>query len=290
MTVKNLIKKDNYNYTGYKVISCTTDEELAAAYDEIYSGENNHNILPNQYLLLKQKDKIIDSYVYRGNKFTQVKFKSLKSKMFGEVKPIDKYQELAIDSLINNQITMIRGHAGTGKSWLSLSYLFSKLEAGDIDKIIIFCNTVATAGSAKLGFYPGSRTDKLLDSQIGNFLISKLGDISQVERMIQEGTLLLLPMSDIRGFDTSGMKAGIYITEAQNLDIELMKLALQRIGDDCICILDGDSETQVDLPLYAGNNNGMRRVSEIFKGQDFYGEITLPIIHRSKIAELAEKM
>jgi len=33
-------------------------------------------------------------------------------------------------------------------------------------------------------------------------------------------------MSDIRGFDTSGMKAGVYITEAQNLDINLIKLAL----------------------------------------------------------------
>ena len=81
---------------------------------------------------------------------------------------------------------LLTGDAGTGKSWLSLSYLFSKLEAGDIDKIIIFCNTVATAGSAKLGYYPGSRTEKLLDSQIGNFLISKLGDRTQVERLINE--------------------------------------------------------------------------------------------------------
>ena len=97
-------------------------------------------------------------------------------------------------------------------------------------------------------------------------------------------------MSDIRGFDTTGMHAGVYITEAQNLDIELMKLALQRIGDDAVCILDGDSDTQVDLDLYAGVHNGMKRVSKIFKGQDFYGEVTLPICHRSKIAALAEKM
>ena len=132
--------------------------------------------------------------------------------------------------------------------------------------------------------------EKLLDSQIGNFLVSKLGDRVQVERMINEGTLLLLPMSDIRGFDTTGMRAGIYITEAQNLDVELMKLALQRIGDDCFCILDGDSETQVDLAIYAGKNNGMRRVSEVFRGQDIYGEVTLPITHRSKIAAIADKM
>ena len=97
-------------------------------------------------------------------------------------------------------------------------------------------------------------------------------------------------MSDIRGYDTSGMKAGIYITQAQNLNIQLMKLALQRIGQDSICILDGDNDTQVDLNIYSGENNGLKRVSEVFRGQDFYGEILLQTIHRSKIAEIASKM
>lgn len=120
--------------------------------------------------------------------------------------------------------------------------------------------------------------------------MSKLGDRIAVERLIAEGDLILLPMSDIRGYDTTGMRAGVYITEAQNLNIDLIKLALQRIGEDSICILDGDSETQVDLGIYSGTNNGMRRVSQIFKGQSFYGEVTLPICHRSKIAEIAEKL
>ena len=168
--------------------------------------------------------------------------------------------------------------------------MFSLLECGKIDKIIIFCNTVATKGSAKLGFYPGSRTEKLLDSQIGNLLESKLGDRVAVERLIDDGQLVLLPMSDIRGYDTTGMNAAIYISEAQNLDIELMRLALQRIGEDSICILDGDSNAQVDLSMYAGDNNGMRRVSQVFRGSDIYGEVTLKQIYRSKIAELAQQL
>ena len=73
---------------------------------------------------------------------------------------------------------MLRGAAGTGKSYLSFSYLFDLLERNKIEKIIIFCNTVATKGSAKLGFYPGSRDEKLLDSQIGNLLSSKGQSIS----------------------------------------------------------------------------------------------------------------
>lgn len=69
---------------------------------------------------------------------------------------------------------------------------------------------------------------------------SKLGGRLAVEQMIDSEKLVLLPLSDIRGYDTSGMNAGIYISEAQNMDITLMKLALQRIGDDSICIIDGD--------------------------------------------------
>ena len=124
-----------------------------------------------------------------------------------------------------------------------MGYLFSLLDKGQIDKIIIFCNTIATKNSAKLGFYPGSRDEKLLDSQIGNLLASKLGSRFEVERLIEEEKLVLLPFSDIRGYDTSGMNAGIYISEAQNLDITLMKLGLERIGSDCICIIDGDMDT-----------------------------------------------
>ena len=42
--------------------------------------------------------------------------------------------------------------------------------------------------------YPGSRTEKLLDSQIGNLLDSKLGGRMFTEQLINDGTLVLLPM------------------------------------------------------------------------------------------------
>lgn len=86
------------------------------------------------------------------------------------------------------------------------------------------------------------------------------------------------------------MHAGIYISEAQNLDTELMKLTLQRIGEDSVCIIDGDYNAQVDMVEYAGANNGMKRVSKLFKGQDFYGEVALQNIYRSKIALIAQNL
>lgn len=153
---------------------------------------------------------------WNGKIHRNLKYKEFWSHNLGAIRPIkgDIYQALLADSLSTNQITMVKGPAGSGKTFMSLGYLFSQLEENRIDKIIVFCNTVATKDSAKLGFYPGSRDEKLLDSQIGNLLASKLGSKFAVERLIQEEKLLLLPLSDIRGYDTTGMRAGIYISEA----------------------------------------------------------------------------
>lgn len=230
--------------------------------------------------------------MWDGDTHCPLNFEAFKSEWFGTIKPYagDPYQQLLCDSFTNNRITLVKGPAGTGKTLLSFAYLMSIMDKGAIDKIVVFCNTVATANSAKLGFYPGTRDEKLLDSQIGNLLSSKFGGREGVEKLIEENKLVLLPLSDIRGYDTSGMNAGVYISEAQNLDRTLIKLALQRIGEDCICIIDGDEKTQVDDIHFSGNNNGIRRVSKVFRGQDIYGEVTLKNIYRSKISKIAENI
>lgn len=278
------------DYTGYKEVYAT-ETELADFYQ--FQELNHYDLLPGQYLILKDTSgKVIDIRVWTGYGYRYLKYNPFTSNWFKTVKPFknDVYQQLYFDSLMNNQITMARGPAGTGKTYISLAYLMYALDRGIIDKIIVFCNTVATANSAKLGYYPGTRDEKLLDSQIGNLLCSKFGGREGVTQLMEAEQLVLLPLSDIRGYDTTGMKAGIYISEAQNLDRTLMKLALQRVGEDCICIIDGDSKTQVDDIHFSGNNNGMRRASKVYRGQDIYGEIELKNIYRSKIAKIAERM
>ncbi|RHP47039.1 PhoH family protein [Clostridium sp. AF32-12BH] len=277
-------------YTGFKEVTLN-EPSMAHFYEHL--NENIFDLLVNEYLLLKDSNgNIVDKLKWDGEMYQNLKYPIVKSNYFGTVKPYngDPYQQMVLNSLSTNQITMIKGPAGTGKSYLAIGYLMYLLEKRKIEKIIIFCNTVATANSAKLGYYPGSKDEKLLDSSIGNMLSAKLGDSFGLEQMVTQGKIQLLPMSDVRGYDTNGMSAGVYITEAQNMDISLMKLALQRIGEDSICVIDGDYNTQVDLSQYAGSNNGMRRMSEIFRGEDCYGEVELQNIYRSKIAMIAEKM
>ena len=285
-------QEQDKEYTGYITVTMS-EEELAHFYGVLLpDNDNKYGLLTNQYLLIDFDGKITDKYKWTGNRYQEVNYNKVESTMFGKISPIkgDAYQQCALDSLCNNQVTVMRGPAGSGKSYLALGYLMQELERGRIDKIIIFANTVAVRGAAKLGYYPGDKNSKLLDSQIGNFLISKFGSITQIEDMIDNGTLILLPTSDMRGYDTSGMHAGIYITEAQNASIDMMKLMLQRIGEDSIAIIEGDTKAQVDMSEYSGTNNGLRRMSQVFRGKDFYGEIELKEIYRSKIAATADLM
>lgn len=278
------------NYSGFKQVKM--NEEMIKS---IYNGElkgNPYGLLVNQYLVAVDEDAIpVEAFRFDGEHYLSlIGRKSLKTKLFGEFKPLDIYQRIALDSLSNNKLNMITGSAGTGKTLIALNYSMQQLENGKIDKIIFFVNPFATKNSVQLGFYTGSVTEKLLQTSVGNMLTSKFGDSMVIESMIARQEIMLLPFADIRGFDTTGMKAVVHILEAQNLDKELMKLAIQRIGEDSKLIIDGDHRTQVDSRAYEGGNNGMCRASEIFRGVDYYGQIELPNIYRSEMAKRAELM
>ncbi|MGG3920381.1 PhoH family protein [Geobacillus thermodenitrificans] len=284
------VDEDEDEYKGYVEVYMTDEE-----YTDFYQNRldlNEFDLLVNQYLIIKDSltGDVLDALRFDGQYYVAVKNKGFKTNLFGSFKPYDYYQACALDSLQNNQMTMIKGKPGSGKSLIALNYAIQQIERGKYSKLICFVNPVASRNSAKLGYYPGTRDEKILDSAVGSMLASKFGDKYQVESMIANNQLLLLPFSDIRGFDTTGMNAICWIIESQNLDIDLMKLAIQRIGDDSKLIIDGDYNSQVDHSSYEGSNNGMRRVSQVFRGKEMYGEIELPIIYRSKIAAIADEM
>lgn len=147
--------EEPYAYKGYKEIQMN-DEEMANMYSNL---ENNPcDLMVNEYLLVKDAEgNIVDKMCWTGERLRPVQYFTFNSSWFGDVKPIkgDPYQTLVADSLMNNKITMIKGPAGSGKSYLSLSYLFHRMEKGKIDKIVIFCNTVAANNAARLGLAIG---------------------------------------------------------------------------------------------------------------------------------------
>lgn len=287
-SVNSIAEKDDY--CGF-VERKLSDDELNTLYSDM--STNSQNLLINEYLIVRgDDDTIVDCLCWDGNRYRKISYHPFSSSYFGEAKPVsgDVYQRLAFDALLHSQITLLTGPAGAGKDYAGLSYAMSEIESGRRKKLIVFGNPVPARGAQTIGFLKGDLKDKILDCSVGNILRSKLGGRQAVERLWDTGKLEVLPFSDIRGFDTTGQNAIVYITEAQNLSVDLMKLAVQRIGDDCQMVLNGDVNTQLDLDVYKGPNNGIRRLSKVFRGYEEFSQVELKLIHRSHVAEIAEKM
>lgn len=292
ISLEDKVPQDNEfdpNYKGYIEVEMT-QEELQEVYVNL--GSNKWGLQENQYLIVEDclLDDEIDALCWRDNALHAVESSGFRTNQFGNFKPRDFYQKSAVDSIINNEVTMITGKAGTGKSLIALETSWHLIERGKYDRLIVFSNPTTAKHAEDLGFYTGSMVEKLLQSSIGNMLISKFGDIYEVEREIDSGRLTILPFSDIRGYDTTSEKKTIVLfAEAQNTNRDLMKMGLERIGDNTKVIIDGDPTTQVDNNSFR-LSNGMTRASEVFRGSDLYGEIQLKYIYRSPVARLASKM
>lgn len=217
------------------------------------------------------------------------KNEKIKSYLF-DVESRDIYQASAIKSLHDDEFTVITGPAGTGKTLLSLGYCMERMNK-DGAVIHIFVNPVKTRDTEGLGFYPGDRNEKLLSNFIGGVLSSKLGDVSEIYRLLDNGGLRIYPFSDIRGIEI-GAGDIMYITEAQNLSIDLIKLAIQRCAEGSKLVIEGDCQAQVDKVNFEGANNGLQRVIDVFTGTEEldFGYVHLPIIYRSKMANKAEEL
>lgn len=290
-----VIELDEVNKESYEIYDGIREVYInPSLLDEINQNLdlNQWDLLENEYILFLDEvtSDQLDAFKWDGTCLHRVNVKGFSSTQFGKFKPYDLYQQCAVDSIKNNSITAIKGRAGSGKSLIALSTAWHLIEKGTYDRLIIFTNPVKTRNAQELGFYTGDRTEKLMQSSIGVMLTSKFGKESEVESQIMSGKLTLLPFADIRGFDTSSeQKTILFITESQNLNSDLLKLGLQRVGDNTKVIIDGDPYTQVDMDAYRFDN-GMKRMSEVFRGTDVYGEVTLKKIYRSRIAEIAEEM
>lgn len=242
----------------------------------------------NEYLVMEFNGELVGPYRWNGNGFVEVPYQKFSSMHFGEIKPKNKdpYQMAYMDSLDRNQLTFCTGPAGSGKTQLALGYAFQQLEKGKLDRIVIFCNPMIASQATRLGFLPGTRDEKLLESSIGSILMSKLGGRTEVERLIQNEELILMPMGDCRGYEAPD-NSFVYFTEAQNTSRYLMQLFLQRQNDNSKICVEGDTK-QVDSSSFENGLNGLTKAIEVFRGEDYAGHVRLENIYRGRIARRAE--
>lgn len=278
---------DRTKYKGFmeKVMS---DEEMSFFYNN--SKTNIYDLNINEYLVVKDSNNnIVETYRWDGNSHLSLYKKSVKSVAFGDkIKPKDIYQSMVIDSIMNNQITAISGKAGSGKSLLSLVCAMHLIETGKYDKLVILHNPTPVRGAQQMGYYTGSAIEKAMQSNIGQVLTTKFGNRLGVDMLIQQEKLKLVSMTDCRGMEILDNEI-LYITEAENTSVDLMKICLSRVSSDSKVIVEGDY-AQIDNPLFNNGNNGLLRIIEVLSNHDIFGYVQLQNVWRSKLAELTDLM
>ena len=273
------------NYKGF-VEKSLSEEDMAYFYE--HNSENIFGLFINQYLILKdEKDEIVDAYRWNGTQHEPLFKRNIQSLYFDKLKSKDIYQSCAIDSLMNCTITAITGKAGSGKSLLALMSAMYLIEKGKYDRIVVMFNPTKTRGASDMGFYGGDFIDKAMQNSIGQILTTKFGDRYAVDLLLSQNKLKLVSMADCRGMEISDSEI-LWITESQNTSIDLIKLCLSRVSSGAKVFIEGDYLSQVDSNAFDGNNNGLKRMIDVFKGHEEFGYVQLQNVWRSKIAELCE--
>ena len=108
---KDIERKTDGTYTGW-IDRQLTDEQIAAIYQN--PTENVLGLLTNQYAVIRGSGAS-EVVKWDGSSYVRVKIPAIKSKFYGTVKPYsgDVYQQMALDSMATNQLTVLKGHAGT---------------------------------------------------------------------------------------------------------------------------------------------------------------------------------
>lgn len=286
LNVEKATNNRSFEYTGFKIVT-PTDEELASVYSKD-NCENIFNLKINEYAIINDDEgNFCDAVKWNGICYQNIFNKNLKTMAFGDkLKAKDIYQRLAIDSLVTNTMTCISGHAGSGKSLLSLMAAMYLIENGKYDRITILFNPCSVRGASQMGYYTGSVIEKALQGSIGHILTTKFGDKFAVDNYIAQGKIKLVPMADCRGMEITDNEI-LWITEAENTTIDLIKICLSRVSSGAKVFIEGDFD-QTDNKMF-DINNGMARAIQVLAGEKEFGYVQLQNVWRSRIAELTDK-
>ena len=159
------------------------------------------------------------------------------------IRPKSRGQEKYLEAILNSDVVVGIGPAGTGKTYLAVASAVDCLYKKRVERIIL-ARPAVEAGES-LGFLPGDLQDKV-DPYLRP-LYDALEDMmpsERVRRAIQDRVIEIAPLAYMRGRTLSD--AFVILDEAQNSTKAQMKMFLTRLGLNSQVVITGD-KTQIDL-------------------------------------------
>lgn len=176
------------------------------------------------------------------------------------ITPKSEGQRSYVEAILENDIVIGIGPAGTGKTYLAVACAVDALYKNRVKRIIL-ARPAVEAGE-NLGFLPGDLQEKV-DPYLRP-LYDALEDMmphDRVRRAVEDATIEIAPLAYMRGRTLSD--AFVILDEAQNATTAQMKMFLTRLGVNSRVVITGD-KTQIDLPRRAAS--GLLEVERILAG------------------------
>lgn len=169
----------------------------------------------------------------------------------GEIKyniQLNEEQKMAKSLIIDNQIVIITGLAGSGKSLVCAQAALDFLNKKQIAEI--FVTRAAIEVGKTLGFMPGDLHEKF-DPYLEAFKdnLYKCADKVRIDDLVTNGKVKALPVQFIRGKTIDDI---LIIEEAQNLTKHEMLALLTRLGKTGKIIINGDNEQRDTREEFTG--------------------------------------
>jgi phosphate starvation-inducible PhoH-like protein len=215
----------------------------------------------------KRKAKLEESVSYQVEQTYHVKAPTA----------LNDAQQQYLNAIYGNIITFGVGCAGTGKSYIALSYAAQQLQLKNITKIII-CRPIVEAGES-LGYLKGELSDKTEPWMLPmiEILSRRLGK-PVVDYYLNKKMIEFKPLAYMRGVTFTD--SVVILDEAQNTSVEQMRMFLTRVGEGCKIIIDGDVN-QCDISCKSGLKDAMNRLQNVNNIQFCY--FTIDDVVRSGI-------
>lgn len=235
--------------------------------------------------LSEEEIEEVQNFVYRKNaeedKFLQSMSVNIKCK--------NENQKLVIESIKNNEITIVSGLPGTGKTFLACAEALKLIKSKPKYKKILLVKSVIQLPGEELGFLPGDLKDKLdpyMISFIDNF--EKIIGESLTNKLRELGLIQIQPLAFVRGRSIDNTI--IIVDEAQNISIQNMRTLMTRIGDNSKMVILGDVR-QKDIKNH--KNSSLEVVIDKFEGIDGFGCVSLRNpndVVRNPVIKIIEKI